>query len=92
MELVGMKQLGRSILVNMPRLPLQKPLNARDSLAFLMYVPMVKKDTDPVNNEILNRFCKRTGVDRHDYITAVKHPEWLEMLAIMQKNHLLVTQ
>lgn len=75
----------------MPRLPLDEPLSVKDSIAFVMYAPMIKTDTDIRNNGLVRRFCGRNKIDFHDYVVAVRHSEWPKMLDVMQKRHLLVT-
>lgn len=75
----------------MSLMPLKKSLNARDSLAFMLYVRMARGDEKPEGNEMINRFCKRTGIDRADYIAAVRHEEWPTILNILQKQGLLTS-
>lgn len=72
-------------------LPLKEPLNSKDSLAFVLYARMARQDENPAENELINRFCKRTGVNRHDYITAARHPEWPTILKILESKCLLVS-
>jgi hypothetical protein len=73
-----------------------KPLNARDTTAFLMHAGLFRKT---IGNDALlvkawdipSRFCERVGISRHDFIVTARHKDWPQILLTLQRTKKIST-